>query len=60
MVMRILCGAVVCAMVVQAQVGVYTSEYDLNRTNANQRELVLNTSNVNATSFGKLFSRAVD
>ncbi len=39
---------------------VTTEHNDNNRTGANLSEVVLNTSNVNVGSFGKLFSRAVD
>src|SRR5262249_39421891 len=42
------------------QVNVLTHHNDNNRTGANLSETVLNTSNVNRTQFGKLFSRAVD
>jgi hypothetical protein len=36
------------------------SQYDFARTGANLQEWVLNPSNVDATHFGKLFSRSVD
>jgi len=36
------------------------SQYDYERTGANLQEWILHPSNVNATSFGKLFSRSVD
>ena len=39
---------------------VVTSQVDNSRTNANVHEKRLRPSNVNATSFGKLFSRTVD
>ncbi len=44
----------------QAQVSVLTRNYNNQRTGANLSETVLNTSNVNAGQFGKLFSLAVD
>jgi hypothetical protein len=45
---------------VQAQVNVTMNRYDVNRTAANLQETVLNTSNVNPTTFGKLWSYPVD
>jgi hypothetical protein len=42
------------------QVKVVTERYDNSRTGANLSETVLNTSNVNVTQFGKLFSYIVD
>ena len=42
-----------------AQVQVVTQHNDNARTGANLSETILNTSNVNAAQFGKLFSRAV-
>ena len=39
---------------------VVTEHYDNARTGLNPNESILNTSNVNATSFGKLFSQSVD
>src|SRR5262245_56350806 len=43
-----------------AQVTVPMSQYDYGRTGANLQESVLKPSNVDATHFGKLFSRSVD
>jgi hypothetical protein len=45
---------------VSAQVTVPMSQYDYGRTGANLQEWILNPSNVDATRFGKLFSRSVD
>jgi hypothetical protein len=45
---------------VSAQVTVPMSQYDYGRTGANLQEWMLNPSNVDATHFGKLFSRRVD
>ena len=54
--------AVICAVAasVSAQVTVPMSQYDYGRTGANLQERMLNPSNVDATHFGKLFSRRVD
>src|ERR1022692_2102265 len=43
-----------------AQVSVLTAQYDTARTGANLNETILNTSNVNVSQFGLLFSRSVD
>ena len=43
-----------------SEVSVTTQRYDSARTGQNLFETVLNTSNVNSVSFGKLFTRAVD
>ena len=43
-----------------AQVTVDMSQYNYERTGANLQEWNLHPSNVNPTSFGKLFSRSVD
>jgi len=45
---------------VGAQVTVPMSQYDYGRTGANLQEWMLNPSNVDASHFGKLFSRKVD
>lgn len=41
-------------------VNVLTQHNNISRTGANLKETILNTANVNARQFGKLFSRAVD
>lgn len=53
---------VICAVAasVSAQVIVPMSQYDYGRTGANLHEWMLNPSNVDATHFGKLFSRKAD
>ena len=43
-----------------AQVPIYTGQYNVGRTSANLSETILTPVNVNPTSFGLLFSRAVD
>ncbi len=43
-----------------AQVSVTTERNDLSRTGANLNETTLNTSNVNVSQFGKLYSYAID
>ncbi|MFZ0589625.1 MAG: VCBS repeat-containing protein [Bryobacteraceae bacterium] len=43
-----------------SQVSVWTGHYSNARTGANLNEVTLNTSNVNSTQFGKLFSQPVD
>jgi hypothetical protein len=45
---------------VVAQVNLTTSRYNSQRTGVNNSETILTPSNVNSTSFGKLFSQAVD
>ena len=50
----------VAAGVSGAAVVVGTQHNDTSRTGANLQETVLKTSNVNVSTFGKLFSRAVD
>src|SRR5579884_3925315 len=43
-----------------AQVSVLTGQYDNSRSSANLQETILNTTNVNPISFGRLFADAVD
>src|SRR5438270_9496720 len=53
----------VCCLTVshsQAQVNVLTANYDNDRTNANPQETILNQSNVNTDSFGKIGTFPVD
>src|SRR5579863_7222988 len=42
------------------QESVLTAQYDNSRSGANLNEIVLNTSNVNVSQFGRLFSRSLD
>jgi hypothetical protein len=43
-----------------AQINITTQRYDNARTGANLNETILNTSNVNSSQFGKLYSYVVD
>jgi hypothetical protein len=56
-----LCAAISgLAQISQGQNSVLMSQYDKERTGANRQEKVLTPANVNAKTFGKLFSRSVD
>lgn len=56
---RLLLVTLVAVFPVSSQVNVLTDNYGNDRTNANLSEIILNTSNVNAGQFGKLFSLPV-
>jgi len=58
--MRIYCLPAMLVLPLAAQVNVLTYQYDNTRDGANTHETVLTPLNVNATSFGKLFSHPVD
>jgi len=44
----------------EAQTNVVTQHNDISRSGANTTEVILTPSNVNSTSFGKLFAQSVD
>ena len=44
----------------RAQTNVATAQYDNTRSNANLNETILNTSNVNVSQFGLLYTRSLD
>jgi hypothetical protein len=57
------CSALICTLICGSafgQIQVLTEHNDLARTGANTSETRLTTANVNATSFGKLFTQSVD
>jgi hypothetical protein len=61
--LSIISAALICvtgAGMAAAQVNVTTYHNDIGRTGQNISETILNTSNVNPTQFGKLFSQPVD
>lgn len=56
----VLIGCILSSSVALTQVSVLTQHNSNSRTGLNANEAILNTSNVNVASFGKLFSLAVD
>ena len=52
--------SLVFSTIVQAQVNVVTQRNNLKRTGWMKNETILNQSNINKNSFGKIFSRSVD
>lgn len=58
--MTLLTWAVASANAASATPSVTTWRYDIGRTGQNQSEMVLTPSNVNSSSFGKLYTYAVD
>ena len=48
------------SLVAQAQVNVTTQQYDIGRTGQNLNETILNLTNVQPATFGKLFTQSVD
>ena len=48
------------ASIAHSQTSVLTQHNDLYRTGWNNKETILNTKNVNKSSFGEIFSRTVD
>jgi streptogramin lyase len=53
-------GIVLAAVSAPGQVNVAMGQYDLGRTSTNPAEIVLNTTNVNSSQFGLLFTLPVD
>ncbi len=58
--MLMICAIALVASLSQGQVSVWTYHNDNQRTGLNTNETILNLTNVNSSSFGKLFSYAVD
>jgi hypothetical protein len=64
--LRFTCGAMLACALLLLGAGsalaqnVVTQHYDNARSGLNPNETILNTSNVNTTSFGKIFSQSVD
>lgn len=49
-----------CSVVAVGQVNIYTKSFDISRTGANLNETILTPANVNAASFGKLYTVPTD
>ncbi len=56
----VLFAALLTSVSVSAQTSILTQHYDAGRTGQNTAETILNPTNVNSTTFGKLFSLTVD
>ena len=56
----VLCCLALTLTIANAQVSVWTYHNDNSRDGQNTNEIILNLTNVNSTTFGKLFSYAVD
>src|ERR1700689_3502317 len=56
----VLLAAFLTSVSVSAQTSILTQHYDTGRTGQNTAETVLNPTNVNSTTFGKLFPLTVD
>ena len=52
--------AVLASVAATLLVNVLTYQYDNTRAGVNSQEVILTPANVNASQFGKLFSRSVD
>ncbi len=58
--LSLVCGIALVSLPAKAQVSVWTYHNNNHRDGLNANETILNLTNVNSTSFGKLFSYAVD